>query len=502
MAGLLVFAVLIGGCRFSLSIEDAAVATSDQRAPDQQALEGGADVLSLDQTTTDGGAPDQAALEQGAPDLATADQTFDQGTPDQTTPDQAAPDQTSPDQSTPDQTSPDQTSPDQASPDQASPDQTSPDQGGCGAGAVVSGKPALKATLFAQTSWSRLVDLQFRPGDPTRLFVLEQHNGRVRVIKSGVPQGTAAIDIGSRLSKGNEQGLLGLAFHPQHAQNRKLYLFYTDTSAAVQVREFQTQVGNPDRLDLASERTILSASQPQSNHNGGGLRFGRDGYLYISIGDGGGGGDNHGSIGNGQRKDTLLGKILRIDVDATSPGKNYAVPTDNPFVGDASYAPEIAHLGLRNPFRFSFDRQTGALWIADVGQNAWEEIDYVAPGQLGKNFGWRCREGLVSYNMSTPNCSAGTFVDPVLVKPTTGPYCSMIMGYPYRGCRMPGYQGTVFYSDYCHPNPRRFDFNGVTVSGEQAVSTINYNPIAWAEDQYGELYFVRLGNRVFRIDPN
>lgn len=324
----------------------------------------------------------------------------------------------------------------------------------------------------------------------------------VRVIRNGVPQATAALDLGSRLSKGNEQGLLGLAFRPQHAQNRKLSLFNTDTSAAVQVREFQLQAANPELIDSASERAILSAAQPQSNHNGGGLRFGPDGYLYISIGDGGGGGDNHGTIGNGQRKDTMLGKILRIDVDTTSSAKSYGVPSTNPFVGDPSYAPEIAFTGLRNPFRFSFDRLTGALWIADVGQNAREEIDYVAPGQLGHNFGWRCREGLAAYNMSTANCSSTTFVDPVLVKPTTGPYCSMIMGYAYRGCRMPGYHGTIFYSDYCHSNPRRFEFNGTTISNDQAISTINLNPIAWTEDQYGELYFVRLGNRVFRLDPN
>ena len=419
----------------------------------------------------------------------------DQGTPDQSAPDQAVPDQAVPDQAVPDQAIPDQAVPDQAVPDQGN-------VGPCSGVTPVAGQPTLQATAFASGSWQRLVDLAFRPGDPTRLYVIEQHNGRVRVIQNGSPVGGAALNISGRLSKGGEQGLLGIAFHPNHQQNRKLYLFYTDNSGDVQIREFQTQQGNPDVIDTTTERTILSVSEPESNHNGGGLRFGPDGYLYISLGDGGGGGDNHGSIGNGQRKDALLGKILRIDVNSTGGGKNYVVPSTNPFVNDASFAPEVFHWGLRNPFRFSFDRKTGAMWIADVGQSSWEELNYIPPGQSGLNFGWRCREGLVAFNMGTANCNSTTFTDPVLVKPNGGSYCSIIAGYPYRGCKMPGYDGVVFYSDFCHPNPRRFDFNGTTVSGEQAVSSVSGGPVSWAEDHQGELYFVELGNTVYRLDPN
>lgn len=488
-----------GGCQFSLSVIDGAVpaeAGADLRA-DLRLTDGGADApgdLSVPELGPDG-QPELGV--DGSTDAPIADGPRPDGAPPQ--PDQApSPDQTpAPDQATPDQAP----APDQApSPDLAS----SPDSGTgpCAGVTPVSGQPALTATTIATTPWARLVDLAFAPGDPSRLFVLEQHNGHVRVVRNGVPQTPSVFDLSTRVSKGNEQGLLSLAFHPGYAQNRKLYLFFTNTSGAVQVIEVRMQAGNPEVVETASERTLLTVAEPQSNHNGGSLRFGPDGYLYISLGDGGSGGDPHGPIGNGQAKDTFLGKILRIDVDQTAGGKPYAVPASNPFVGDASFLPEIYHWGLRNPFRISFDRQTGALWIADVGQNAWEELDYVAPGQKGLNFGWRCREGLVAYNMSTANCNTSTFTDPVLVHPTTGTYCSMIMGYPYRGCRMPGYHGTVFYSDYCHSRPRRFTFSGGVVSGDQDIATISANPIAWTEDHRGELYFLRLNNTIYRLDPS
>ncbi|MCA9671939.1 MAG: PQQ-dependent sugar dehydrogenase [Myxococcales bacterium] len=497
---------ILQGCDFELSVADGP-SRGDGIVTDGP----GRDLLgdSPNDTTLDGPRPDgaldmpgDATLDGPQPEGGT-DTTRD-GPPPDTTRDGPPPDTTRdgpPPDTTRDGPPPDTTV------DGPAPDTTrdsSADQGTvnpCSGVTPVAGQPNLTAQVFSNTGWSRLVDLAFVPGDPTRLFVIEQHNGTVRVIQNGTPVAAAALDINTRISKGNEQGLLSIAFHPNYQSNRRLYIMYTDTSRANQIREFQTQAANPNMLDAASERTILSVTQPETNHNGGSLRFGPDGYLYISIGDGGGGGDNHGTIGNGQSTNTMLGKILRIDVNSSGGGKNYVVPSSNPFVGNSAFLPEIWHYGLRNPFRFEFDSQTGAMWIGDVGQNTWEELDYAAPGTGGINYGWRCREGFVAFNMGTANCNTSTFRDPVLVQPTTGAYCSIIAGRPYRGCLMPGYHGTVFYSDYCYQNLRAFEWNGTSASNDRAAPNLTSNAVAWAQDYQGELYFVRLNGNVYKIVP-
>ncbi len=235
----------------------------------------------------------------------------------------------------------------------------------------------------------------------SRLFVVEQV-GRVRVIAGGTLRANAFLDISGRISTGGERGLLGLAFHPAYASNGRFFVFYTRADDGdIQISEFRRSAGDPHRADAASERAILRVEHSTySNHNGGTLAFGPDGYLYIGTGDGGGGGD---PLGNAQDKLSRLGKLLRIDVDTPSSTIPYEVPADNPFVGRAG-DDLIWSYGLRNPWRFSFDRATGDLWIGDVGQGSWEEIDRarrIAGGGRGLDFGWNVLEGDHCYGATT-----------------------------------------------------------------------------------------------------
>ncbi|HEY6058635.1 MAG TPA: PQQ-dependent sugar dehydrogenase, partial [Candidatus Limnocylindrales bacterium] len=222
-----------------------------------------------------------------------------------------------------------------------------------------------------------------------RLFVIEQA-GRIRVVRDGALVDEPFLDIADRVASGGERGLLGLAFHPSFPSDPRLFVDYTDRDGNTVVSSFTVSGGATERADPASERVLLHVDQPFPNHNGGDVVFGPDGFLYITLGDGGSGGDPQ---GNGQRKDTLLGKILRIDVNATTGSRPYAIPPDNPFA-DGGGEPEIWAYGLRNPWRISFDRATGDLWIGDVGQGAWEEIDRERAGSPGgSNYGWNVMEG-------------------------------------------------------------------------------------------------------------
>ncbi len=236
-----------------------------------------------------------------------------------------------------------------------------------------------------------------------RLFVLEQP-GRIRVIKQGMLLSTPYLDITSLVLYGGERGLLGLAFHPNYKQNGTFYVNYTrQTDGATVIARYRVSATNPDLADSASATILMIIPQPYANHNGGCLQFGQDGYLYIGMGDGGSGGDPQNYA---QNINSLLGKMLRIDVNNGNP---YAIPPDNPYV-NRDGADEIWALGLRNPWRFSFDRLTGDLYIADVGQNAWEEVNFqAANAQGGINYGWRCREGAHPYN-SNPPCNDASFL--------------------------------------------------------------------------------------------
>ena len=327
----------------------------------------------------------------------------------------------------------------------------SPTGGACAAGTPVTGIPALTARLVVSGLRSPL-DLQSVPSDAERLYVVEQ-GGRIRIVRNGQLQAAAFLDVSSRISSGGERGLLGLAFHPQFATNRRFFVNYTNPAGDTHIAEFRA--ASADAADPASERVLLAVAQPFANHNGGGLAFDNSGRLLMGLGDGGSGGDPQ---NNGQRLDTLLGKILRIDVDAGSP---YSLPADNPFLGAAGARGEIWAFGLRNPFKIAVDRPTGDLYIGDVGQNRVEEIDVaLAPRRGGENYGWRTTEGTQCFNPASGCDRTGT--TPPVYEYTHSEGCSVTGGVVYRGCRVPALAGTYFFGDYCSGLVRSFRLaNGV-----------------------------------------
>ena len=273
-----------------------------------------------------------------------------------------------------------------------------------------------------------------------RLFVVEQP-GRIMIIREGDLLAQPFLDIRSGVgSRGSEQGLLGLAFHPRYAENGFFFVNYTDLNGDTVIARFQVSQADPDQADPASEKRLLRVAQPYPNHNGGQVAFGPDGALYLGLGDGGSGGDPQ---GNGQSLTTLLGKILRLDVDGGDP---YAIPADNPFASGGG-KPEIWAYGLRNPWRFSFDRLTGDLYIADVGQNQWEEINFVAAGAPGGlNFGWNFFEATHPYQGAAP---VGLKLTAPVAEYSHAEGCSVTGGVVYRGSRLPDWQGVYLFADYC-----------------------------------------------------
>lgn len=327
---------------------------------------------------------------------------------------------------------------------------------------------------------SRPLDVQNAGDGSGRLFILEKP-GRIRIFQNGQLLGTPFIDISDRVrAAGNEQGLLGLAFHPAYEQNGFFYVNYTGSGGTTHLSRFQV-TQDPNLADPNSEMTLLTVDQPFANHNGGVLTFGPDGYLYAGLGDGGAAGD---PFGNGQNTDALLGKILRLDVDN---GQPYAIPPDNPFSN------EIWAYGLRNPWRISFDRATNDLWIADVGQNEWEEIDYLTAGSAGgANFGWSVLEGNHPYHGE----AQPDFIAPVAeYSHTEG--CSVTGGYVYRGS-MPEWQGIYLYGDYCSGT-----IWGVIKSGNgfqnQVLFASGANITSFGEDESGEIYLADDSGGIYRL---
>ena len=333
--------------------------------------------------------------------------------------------------------------------------------------------------------------------DSGRLFVVEQ-TGKVRIIKDGALVSAAFIDLSRSVSGGGEQGLLGLAFHPSYKTNGKLYLSYTDLKGTSVIREY-TVSSNPDRVDGGSGRTLLRVGQPYANHNGGHLAFGPDGYLYIGLGDGGSAGDP----GNrAQSLGSLLGKILRIDVNRRTGSLQYGIPSTNPYVGRTGFD-QIWAYGLRNPWRFSFDRARGDLWIGDVGQGSWEEIDRATASSgrnagRGLNFGWRVMEGAHCYRPSSECARTGKQV-PVTEYGHGGSRCSVTGGYVYRGKTYPDLVGAYFFGDYCSGEIWFVDRGAARgVAPTRAIDT-SARITSFGEDQAGELYLVDGDGAVYRI---
>jgi glucose/arabinose dehydrogenase len=335
-------------------------------------------------------------------------------------------------------------------------------------------------------------------GDGTgRLYAVEQRGVIWRIAADGTKDGTPFLDISDRVGSGGERGLLGLAFHPDFARNGRLFVDYTDRDGNTVVSELG--LGPDGYADSATERFLFGIEQPFGNHNGGMLAFGPDGYLYIGTGDGGSGGD---PLGNGQSVTTLLGKILRIDIDSGDP---YGIPPGNPFaVGQIPEVghgrPEIWDWGMRNPWRFSFDRDTGALWIGDVGQGEYEEVDAEPAGAGGRNYGWNVMEGRHCYAIAS--CDEGGLTLPVTEYSHQVGGCSITGGYVYRGQAYPALLGQFVFSDYCSGNLWAIDAAAAQASG--SVDLTQYgnapiNPTSFGEDEASELYLVNGAGQIFRV---
>jgi glucose/arabinose dehydrogenase len=328
---------------------------------------------------------------------------------------------------------------------------------------------------------------------PDGRLVVASQDGRAWVLDPGDP-GSAGraplVDLRDRVLSGGERGLLGIAVHPRFPDDRRFFVHYTDLDGDTVVSSLEANAEG-SALDPASERVILRVDQPYANHNGGAVAFGPDGYLYVSLGDGGNSGDPH---GNGQSLDTLLGKILRLDVDVAG-GDAYAIPTGNPWAGGGG-RPEIWHTGLRNPWRLSFDRETGDLWIGDVGQGAWEEVDVARGGAGGRNFGWNVMEGRHCFR--SDGCERAGLVEPVTEYDHSGG-CTVIGGFVYRGAEYPLLRGGYLFADYCSGRIWAIAAAGDGFREPVEVGRAGAGLAAFGEDAAGELYLANLDGTISRI---
>jgi glucose/arabinose dehydrogenase len=335
------------------------------------------------------------------------------------------------------------------------------------------------------------------PKDGThRLFVIEQ-GGKIKIVKNGTLLSTPFLDISDRMEKLNiaysEKGLLGLVFHPDYKNNGRFFIYYSAPFSNKNfdhksvLAEYKVSKTNPDIANTTGE-VIMEIPEPESNHNGGCLQFGNDGFLYIGVGDGGGAGDKHGASGNAQNTGTVLGKILRIDVDSKKP---YGIPVDNPFVKSGDAKPEIFAYGLRNPWRFSFDRATGILYCADVGQDKWEEVDII---QKGKNYGWRITEGNHCFNPAS-NCNQQGITFPIY-EYSHDEGVSICGGYVYRGTGSASLHGIYFFGDwsgklfYLKEEKDHTWNHGNVIANDNKSNDIGAKINSMAEDESGEIYLI------------
>jgi glucose/arabinose dehydrogenase len=347
--------------------------------------------------------------------------------------------------------------------------------------------------VFPNLSFEHMTNL-IQPDDTSGLiFVTEQRGVIYSFSVNDSQQANIFLDIADRVNEGGtEEGLLGLAFDPDYQNNGYLYVYYTAADPLRSVlSRFSLDQGSAAVADPQSEVIIMEIQQPYSNHNGGQLAFGPDGYLYIGLGDGGSGGD---PLGNGQNLGTLLGSILRIDVSGSSGPGHYQIPADNPFVDTAGARPEIWAFGLRNPWRFSFDSQTGLLWAGDVGQSSWEEIDIIAKGA---NYGWNTMEGFHCYSPSTGCDQSGLTLPLVEYDHSQG--CAVIGGYVYHGDQIPSLQGHYVYGDYCSGNIWALVYDGGAVTGNTLIAKSGLTITSFAEDLLGNLYVLSRDGGIYTL---
>jgi len=329
------------------------------------------------------------------------------------------------------------------------------------------------------------------PQDDQRLFVVEQA-GVIRIIADGRLLDTPFLDIQDRVGSGGERGLLSIAFHPDYAFNGFFYVNYTDKNGATRVERYSV-AADPNLANAASAKLILTVNQPFGNHNGGLIVFGPDGMLYIGMGDGGSGGDPQ---GHGQNRNTLLGALLRIDVDGGDP---YATPPDNPFVADPNARHEIWAYGLRNPWRFAFDREDRTLYVADVGQNRWEEVNAVSDSAGGLNYGWNVMEGAHCF-ASSPCDNTGLVLPVIEYAHADG--CSVTGGHVYRGAAIPSLQGHYLYSDFCQGFLRSFRFADGSVTDKRQWDVGDLGQVvSFGQDDQRETYILSNNGRIYRLIP-
>ena len=348
---------------------------------------------------------------------------------------------------------------------------------------------------FPNLSFSLPIYLTHAGDGSNRIFVVQQR-GIIKVFPNDSLTTNVQnfIDLSNIVSSsGNERGLLGLAFHPNYSSNRYFFVYYTRQSdGALRISRFTTLSGNPNKADSLSELNMLTIAHPtNSNHNGGCLMFGADGYLYLGTGDGGGAGD---APNNAQNLNVLLGKILRIDINTPSGGNNYSIPPSNPFATGGG-APEIYAVGMRNPWRFSRDPVTGTIFCGDVGQDAWEEVDTLA---VGKNYGWRCYEGNAAYN--TSGCGPiGNYTFPIAVYQNVGSDIAVTGGYVYRGSRVPSLVGRYIYADYGSRKVWKLLLSGGSVSENIQIGTAPQGVPSFGIDQNNELYVVGASGIIYKL---
>lgn len=358
--------------------------------------------------------------------------------------------------------------------------------------------PVLIFDTILPSGLSAPVDIVSANDGTNRLFVVER-GGRVKIVRADTIQTGNFLDIPDSISAGGENGLLSLVFHPLYSANRYFFVYYTNTAGDIRITRFQTQAANPEVADEATGVVIMTIPHPTfSNHNGGKLVFGHDGHLYFATGDGGSSGDPGNNAQNGL---SLLGKMIRINVDNFTVPPYYSIPPDNPFIGDAAVRDEIFALGLRNPWRWSFDRLNHNVWIADVGQNAWEEVNALTyAGSGGINYGWRCYEGNAPYN--TAGClPPANYISPVFVYPhnnATGGF-SITGGYVYRGAEFAALYGYYICADYVSGNVWLIKQNAMGDWIATRQGGLPGSITGFGEAQNGDLYAVSLNGRLFKI---